>query len=922
MRFPVDQQSARPARGSSRRATPTRSTPAVWSQNAARTASGVLQIAGVSAVELAERFGTPVYVVDEADVREPRTRHPRRPSTASSPGSASTAKVYYAGKAFLCTEVARWVTEAGLNIDVCSGGELAVALAAGSRPRAARLPRQQQVARRDRPRRRRRASARSSSTASIEIERVAEAAARHGVVQPVRLRVNSGVHAHTHEYLATAREDQKFGIALADAAAPWPPSARSRPSSSSGCTPTSARRSSGRTASPRRPPACSSCTPQLLAGGPIPELNLGGGFGIAYTSVDVALPIDEIAAGLADIVAGECARLGIPVPVVAVEPGRSIVGPSTSTLYTVGTIKDVLVDGKRHAQIRERRRRHERQRPPRAVRRRLLRADRQPRVRGGSRPRAHRRQALRERRHRRARRLPARRRAAGRPRRGCRDRRVLLVAGEQLQLPRPATGRRRARRAGARHRARRNRGRPAVARCGIPGTHRLASEAARKEPNDRVPQPPSRPARAADRSAPRWPRSSCSTATSSPTRAGAGLELVGVAVRDLDAARTADIPQELLTTDAESLILGADIVIELIGGIEPARTLHPAGAQLRRGRHHRQQGAARHPRARAVRRGGAGRRPALLRGGGGRRDPDHPPAARQPRRRPRPAHPRHRQRHHQLHPRPHGHRRARASRRRSPTATELGLRRERTRPPTSRASTPRRRRRSSRASPSTPPCRSNGVPRGHHGRHPRAGGCGPQGRLRGEAAAICERLTDAGRASRESPPASTPRSFPATTRSPRARRQERRVRRGRGRRRPHVLRRGRRGQARRRPPCSATSSPPRAATSPAARASRSRPTRTCPSCRFERHHPLPDHPQRGRRARGARRRSRRLFSDTACRSRPSRSRCATVSGRRSAHRYPCNRHPQGIRVCTRRHGGGLARLVVSSVVSVLRVEGL
>jgi diaminopimelate decarboxylase len=77
----------------------------------------------------------------------------------------------------------------------------------------------------------------------------------------------------------------------------------------------------------------------------VPELNLGGGFGIAYTSVDEALPIDEIARRFADIVAAGAAELGIPVPVVAIEPGRSVVGPSTTTLYTVGTIKDVLVDG-------------------------------------------------------------------------------------------------------------------------------------------------------------------------------------------------------------------------------------------------------------------------------------------------------------------------------------------------------------------------------------------------------------------------------------------------------------------------------------------------------------------------------------------------------------------------------------------------
>ena len=82
----------------------------------------------------------------------------------------------------------------------------------------------------------------------------------------------------------------------------------------------------------------------LLDGGPIPELNLGGGFGIAYTRVDQAMPLDVLARRLADIVQSQCARLQIPVPVVAVEPGRSIVGPSTVTLYEVGTVKDVSVE--------------------------------------------------------------------------------------------------------------------------------------------------------------------------------------------------------------------------------------------------------------------------------------------------------------------------------------------------------------------------------------------------------------------------------------------------------------------------------------------------------------------------------------------------------------------------------------------------
>jgi diaminopimelate decarboxylase len=314
----------------------------VWSQNSVRAASGVLQIAGASAVEIAERFGTPVFVVDEADVRA-RARAAHDSFSREFARVGSSAKVYYAGKAFLSTEIARWVTEAGLNIDVCSGGELAVALAAGVAPdRLGFHGNNKSLAEIDR------AVAVGVGVlvidSIIEIERIAEAAARHGVVQPVRLRVNSGVHAHTHEYLATAREDQKFGIALADAADAVA-AIRARPALEFlGLHSHIGSQIFGMDGFVEAASRLLELHARLLAGGSIPELNLGGGFGIAYTSVDVALPVEQIAAGLADIVAGECDRLGIPVPIVAVEPGRSIVGPSTSTLYTVGTIKDVLVE--------------------------------------------------------------------------------------------------------------------------------------------------------------------------------------------------------------------------------------------------------------------------------------------------------------------------------------------------------------------------------------------------------------------------------------------------------------------------------------------------------------------------------------------------------------------------------------------------
>ena len=318
----------------------------VWSRNASRSDSGEIVIAGVSASELVSRFGTPAYIVDEADARS-RAVGIRESFDAAFARVGSTAKVYYAGKAFLSIQVARWMLDAGLNIDVCSGGELAVALAAGAD--GSRLGFHGNNKSLDEIDRAVGVGIGAIVIDSlIEIERVADAATRHGVVQPVRLRINSGVHASTHEYLATAREDQKFGIPLADAAGVV---ARIRSHDSLRFLGLHSHigsqifESEGFAEAARRLFAVHA---ELLAGGPVPELNLGGGFGIAYTSVDDALPVDEIASRFAEIVSSGAAALGIPVPIVAIEPGRAIIGPSTTTLYTVGTIKDVLVSDSGH----------------------------------------------------------------------------------------------------------------------------------------------------------------------------------------------------------------------------------------------------------------------------------------------------------------------------------------------------------------------------------------------------------------------------------------------------------------------------------------------------------------------------------------------------------------------------------------------
>jgi diaminopimelate decarboxylase len=318
----------------------------VWSSTARRDADGRLEIGQVTATALAARFGTPLYVVDEDDFRA-RARRAKAAFDEAARCVGTTAKVYYAGKAFLSGEIARWVTDAGLSVDVCTGGELAVALGAGVEPVTIGFHgNNKSVAEIDRA-----VSAGVGAIvvdSAVEIERIAEAALRHGVVQAVRLRVNTGVHASTHEYLATAREDQKFGITLADA-----PAAVAAIRSHAGLRLLGLHShigsqifgTDGFGEAARRLLELHS---SLLAGGDLPELNLGGGFGVNYTRVDDAAPIEDLALGIADVVASECARLGIEVPVLAVEPGRVIAGPAGTTLYSVGTIKDVVVSVDEH----------------------------------------------------------------------------------------------------------------------------------------------------------------------------------------------------------------------------------------------------------------------------------------------------------------------------------------------------------------------------------------------------------------------------------------------------------------------------------------------------------------------------------------------------------------------------------------------
>ncbi|MEJ1156386.1 diaminopimelate decarboxylase [Microbacterium marmarense] len=316
----------------------------VWPSSATRDERGEIVLGGITASALREEFGTPLWVVDEDAIRA-RARQALAAFNSAAGRHGVDARVYYAGKALLTAEVVRWVTQEGLAVDVCTGGELALALAAGAEPARLGFHGNNKSAYELE-------AAVAAGVGSIvidspiEIERLAAIAERLGINQAVLIRVNSGVHAETHDFLATAHEDQKFGFTLADAPAAV---ARIRELSSLTFIGLHCHIGSqifGTAGFEESAARLIELHAELAEAAPVPVLNLGGGFGIAYTASDQPTPIEELAAGIADAVARECEVRGIAMPNLAFEPGRTIVGRAGVTLYEVGTTKTVnLEDG-------------------------------------------------------------------------------------------------------------------------------------------------------------------------------------------------------------------------------------------------------------------------------------------------------------------------------------------------------------------------------------------------------------------------------------------------------------------------------------------------------------------------------------------------------------------------------------------------
>ena len=321
--------------------------PNVWPRNMVRDESGVAAIAGIPLTDLAQEYGTPLFVIDEDDFRS------RCREIASAFGGGG--HVHYAAKAFLCSEVARWIDEEGLSLDVCTGGELAVALHANFPPeRITFHGNNKSVAELT--------AAVKAGVAHIvldsmtEIERLDTIAGEAGVVQDVFVRLTVGVEAHTHEFISTAHEDQKFGLSVASGAAM---DAVARVFATDHLRLVGLHSHIGsqifdvagfELAAHRVIGLLHQAVKQFGVDmtAQISTVDLGGGLGISYLAPDDPPPMGELAAKLGAIVSSESAAVGLPTPKLVVEPGRAIAGPGTITLYEVGTVKDVDVSTTAH----------------------------------------------------------------------------------------------------------------------------------------------------------------------------------------------------------------------------------------------------------------------------------------------------------------------------------------------------------------------------------------------------------------------------------------------------------------------------------------------------------------------------------------------------------------------------------------------
>lgn len=301
---------------------------------------GHLTVSGADAVSLAAKYGTPLYVMSEDAVRDACRRYVRAMERAF----GGNGRVLYASKAFCCKEMCRVAVSEGLGLDVVSGGELHTALAAGADPSLVCFHGSNKTG----------AELAFAVQAGVgwvvadnlpELARLDALAGAAGKTVRVLLRVKPGIEAHTHQYIRTGQIDSKFGFALETGEALEAAVAAER---SPNLELDGLHCHIGSQIFETEPFAHA---PEVMLGflhdlrarfgRELRVLNLGGGFGIRYTGADSPLPCEDYVEALAASLKASCARLGMAVPFVCIEPGRSIVGAAGVTLYTVGSVKEI-----------------------------------------------------------------------------------------------------------------------------------------------------------------------------------------------------------------------------------------------------------------------------------------------------------------------------------------------------------------------------------------------------------------------------------------------------------------------------------------------------------------------------------------------------------------------------------------------------
>ncbi|MEV8546611.1 diaminopimelate decarboxylase [Streptomyces sp. NPDC051572] len=316
----------------------------VWPGSTRPSPTGDLTVGGVSLTEAADRFGTPVYVLDEQEVRD-RCRTYRT--------AFPDADVVYAAKAFLCRAMAHWVRDEGLGLDVCSAGELALAVTTGFPPERivlhgnAKSPEDLRTALRL-------GVGRIVVDSTSEIARLA-AITPAGSRQKVMVRVVPGVAAGAHVKVRTGTDDQKFGLSITDGSAQH---AVTRILDQPHLELVGLHCHIGSQIATTKPyVAAVRRMVGLLArirdqhGVTLPQLDIGGGHAIAYRPGEERLDIPVLAGRVRAELEDGCARAGLPVPRLTLEPGRAIVGPAGVAVYRVLAVKRtgdrtfVAVDG-------------------------------------------------------------------------------------------------------------------------------------------------------------------------------------------------------------------------------------------------------------------------------------------------------------------------------------------------------------------------------------------------------------------------------------------------------------------------------------------------------------------------------------------------------------------------------------------------